>query len=76
MLSSPRTSRTRPEITLHSTAGQFRSDLFFRLRVVEIEIPSLRARGEEDIRDVIRMLRLNYDRAIERHGLPAAEAIR
>jgi len=29
--------------------GQFRSDLYFRLRVVEIEIPSLRARGAGDI---------------------------
>ena len=31
--------------------GQFRSDLFFRLRVVELEIPPLRARGE-DIADL------------------------
>jgi hypothetical protein len=28
--------------------------------------------SEADIRDVIAMLRLNYDRAVERHGLPAA----
>ena len=27
---------------------------------------------EDDVRDAIRMLRLNYDRAVERHGLPAA----
>ncbi len=26
--------------------------------------------GEDDIRGVIALLRLNYDRAVERHGLP------
>jgi glyoxylase-like metal-dependent hydrolase (beta-lactamase superfamily II) len=28
--------------------------------------------SDEDVRDVIAMLRLNYERAVERHGLPAA----
>jgi hypothetical protein len=32
---------------------------------------SRRIESDEDVRDVIRMLRLNYDRAIERHGPPA-----
>ena len=27
--------------------------------------------GEDDVRDVIALLRLNYDRAVERHGLPS-----
>jgi hypothetical protein len=31
-----------------------------------------RIRTEEDVRDVIALLRLNYDRAIARHGPPAA----
>ena len=35
-----------------ANAGQFRSDLYFRLRVVEIEIPPLRARGGDDIADL------------------------
>jgi len=26
--------------------------------------------GEDDVRDVIAMMRLNYDRAVARHGLP------
>ena len=30
-----------------------------------------RIENEEDVGDVIELLRLNYDRAIERHGLPA-----
>lgn len=28
--------------------------------------------GEDDVRDVIALLRLNYDRVVARHGLPAA----
>ncbi len=30
--------------------------------------------GEEDVRDVIEIMRINYDRAVERHGLPAGAA--
>jgi Family of unknown function (DUF5519) len=26
--------------------------------------------GEDDVRDVIALMRLNYDRVVERHGLP------
>ncbi len=29
-----------------------------------------RIETEDDVRDVIALLRLNYDRAVERHGLP------
>ncbi|HKH17247.1 MAG TPA: luciferase family protein [Solirubrobacteraceae bacterium] len=29
-----------------------------------------RIRDESDVLDVIRLLRLNYDRTVERHGLP------
>ena len=38
--------------------------------------PGLAARriaGAEDVRDVIALMRLNYDRIAERHGLPAEE---
>ena len=28
--------------------------------------------GEEDVRDVIRLMRLNYERVVSRHGLTAA----
>ena len=30
-----------------------------------------RIENEDDVRDVIALLRLNYDRAVRRHGLPA-----
>jgi len=30
-----------------------------------------RIENEEDVRDVIELLRLNYDRVVERHGVPA-----
>jgi Nif-specific regulatory protein len=43
---------TNRDLAAMSNAGQFRSDLYFRLRVVEIEIPPLRARGAEDIVDL------------------------
>ena len=32
-----------------------------------------RIETEDDVRDVIEMIRLNYDRAVARHGLPASE---
>ena len=35
---------------------------------------SRRIETEEDIRDVIALLRLNYDRGVERHGLPVEAA--
>jgi hypothetical protein len=31
---------------------------------------SRRIENEDDVRDVIRLLRVNYDRVVERHGLP------
>ena len=33
-----------------------------------------RIENDEDVRDVIALLRLNYDRAIARHGVPAPAA--
>jgi transcriptional regulator with GAF, ATPase, and Fis domain len=43
---------TNRDLGAMAAAGQFRSDLYYRLRVVEIEIPALRARGGEDIVDL------------------------
>lgn len=35
---------------------------------------SRRIDGEEDVRDVIALLRLNYDRVVARHGIPDGAA--
>jgi Nif-specific regulatory protein len=43
---------TNRDLAAMVNTGQFRSDLYFRLRVVEIEIPPLRARGGDDIADL------------------------
>ncbi|HWU86855.1 MAG TPA: sigma-54-dependent Fis family transcriptional regulator [Kofleriaceae bacterium] len=43
---------TNRDLAAMSAAGQFRSDLYFRLRVIEIEIPTLRARGADDVVDL------------------------
>jgi Nif-specific regulatory protein len=43
---------TNRDLAALAGAGQFRSDLYFRLRVIEIEIPPLRTRGGDDIVDL------------------------
>lgn len=46
-------------------AGEFREDLYFRLRVVEIELPALRERGRDDLR---RLIDHFLSEAAQRHG--------
>ncbi|HET9625346.1 MAG TPA: sigma-54-dependent Fis family transcriptional regulator, partial [Kofleriaceae bacterium] len=43
---------TNRDLAAMSAGGQFRSDLYFRLRVLEIAIPPLRARGTDDLADL------------------------
>ncbi len=40
---------TNRDLAAMVKAGQFRSDLYFRVRVIEIELPALRTRGPEDV---------------------------
>jgi Nif-specific regulatory protein len=40
---------TNRDLAAMAAAGQFRSDLYFRLRVIEIDVPPLRDRGADDI---------------------------
>ncbi len=48
--------------------GTFRADLYYRIKVVEIRLPPLRARGPEDI---ARLARHFVTQAARRHGSPA-----
>ena len=50
-------------------AGRFRQDLFFRLRVIELKVPSLRERPE----DVLPLARLALAQAAAREKLPVKE---
>jgi Nif-specific regulatory protein len=54
--------------------GQFRSDLYFRLRVVEIEIPPLRARGGDDIIDLAQHFVQQFSRRYRKGPLRLADA--
>lgn len=47
--------------------GSFREDLYYRLRVVELEIPPLRDRGHEDLRVLIEHF---LEKSARRHNRP------
>jgi DNA-binding NtrC family response regulator len=59
-------SATHRPLEQEITAGNFRADLFYRLRVVTIEIPPLRERRE----DIPQLAEMFTRAAAERHGLP------
>jgi hypothetical protein len=59
------------------------ADLFEQGRVVHHPVfpgregpAARRIEDEADVRDVIELMRLNYDRIVARHGVPTEEAIR
>jgi Nif-specific regulatory protein len=67
---------TNRDLGAMAAAGQFRSDLFYRLRVVEIEIPPLRARGGDDITDLAEHFVQQFSRRYRKGPLRIADAAR
>jgi Nif-specific regulatory protein len=56
---------THRDLEAMIAAGQFRADLYYRIKVVEIRLPPLRERGPEDI---ARLIRHFVDLFSRRHG--------
>ena len=47
-------------------AGQFRADLYYRARVIEIELPALRARGRDEIERLVHHFTRKFSRKYSR----------
>jgi DNA-binding NtrC family response regulator len=58
---------THRDLAELAKAGEFRQDLFYRIRVVEIALPSLRERGKDEIESLSRHFLEMY---IRRHDRP------
>lgn len=56
--------------------GTFRQDLYYRLRVVEIPVPPLRARGHGDIDRLVDHFLYEFTRTHGRHGLNISDEAR
>jgi len=67
---------TNRDLAAMVAAGQFRSDLYFRLRVVEIDVPPLRARGGDDIADLAEHFVQQFSRRYRKGPLRLADAAR
>jgi DNA-binding NtrC family response regulator len=68
---------THQDLERHVAEGKFREDLYYRIRVVEIEIPPLRARGADEVEQLAHHF---ADMYAKRYKRPApdlsAEAVR
>ncbi len=67
---------TNRDLESMASQGQFRSDLFFRLRVVEIQIPELRTRGADDINDLADHFVQQFARRYHKGTLRLSESAR
>ena len=61
-------SATHQDLARMVEAGRFRQDLYYRLNVIELRVPSLRERGE----DIALIAKALLERIGERAGVPAA----
>ncbi len=62
-----------PKVVWHTLYEQGRID-YHPVFPGEAGFAARRIETDDDVRDVIALLRLNYDRVIERHGLPGGES--
>jgi len=57
---------TNRDLRAQVAEGAFREDLYYRLNVIQIQIPPLRERGD----DIMRLVEHYFERAATAHGLP------
>ncbi len=67
---------THRELGAEVRAGRFREDLFYRIRVVEIAVPPLRVRGEDEISELIAHFSTIYAKRYERSELAIPKKLR
>ncbi len=68
-------SATHHDLERAVREGRFRQDLYYRLRVLEIEVPPLRARGAEEIERLARHFADVYGKRYERSVVLEAPAL-
>ncbi len=67
---------THRDLAAEVRAGRFREDLFYRIRVVEIAVPPLRVRGEDEITELIAHFSTIYAKRYERPELVIPKKLR